>query len=134
MSEEQKKAGAAWIAVLLIGLPVLYVASFGPACWVTSWTRGTGAQLLPRLYAPLLTPSDSRISKAREWYACAGAKAGWWWRWDESVTLDGLPKTTCEWQDGPRISEAELLLQPPLGVTFRDPEFIKSLREDSAPR
>jgi len=23
-----------WIAALLIGLPVLYVASFGPACWL----------------------------------------------------------------------------------------------------
>src|SRR5262249_59566050 len=24
-----------WIVALLIGLPVLYVASFGPACWLT---------------------------------------------------------------------------------------------------
>jgi hypothetical protein len=25
-----------WIVALLIGLPVLYVVSFGPACWITS--------------------------------------------------------------------------------------------------
>jgi hypothetical protein len=25
-----------WIAALLVGLPVLYVASFGPACWLVS--------------------------------------------------------------------------------------------------
>jgi hypothetical protein len=25
-----------WIVALLIGLPVLYVASFGPACWMFS--------------------------------------------------------------------------------------------------
>jgi hypothetical protein len=34
MSEERKRAGVwPWIVALLIGLPVLYVASFGPACW-----------------------------------------------------------------------------------------------------
>ena len=32
-----------WIAGLLVGLPVLYVASFGPACWLTSrLDRGAG--------------------------------------------------------------------------------------------
>jgi hypothetical protein len=35
MSTERKKAGVwPWIVALLIGLPVLYVASFGPACWL----------------------------------------------------------------------------------------------------
>ena len=29
-----------WIAVLLIGLPILYVGSFGPACWLTAASRG----------------------------------------------------------------------------------------------
>ena len=33
MSEERKKSVWPWIVALLIGLPVLYVASFGPACW-----------------------------------------------------------------------------------------------------
>jgi hypothetical protein len=35
MSDERKPLWP-WIVVLLIGLPVLYVASFGPACWVTA--------------------------------------------------------------------------------------------------
>ena len=34
MSDDRKKPIWPWIAVLLIGLPVLYVASFGPACWI----------------------------------------------------------------------------------------------------
>jgi len=34
MSEETKKPVWPWFAVLLIGLPVLYVASFGPAVWL----------------------------------------------------------------------------------------------------
>src|SRR4029453_14587905 len=33
MSDE-RKASWGWVVTLLIGLPVLYVASFGPACWL----------------------------------------------------------------------------------------------------
>ena len=37
MSEARKKAGVwPWIVALLIGLPGLYVVSFGPACWYAS--------------------------------------------------------------------------------------------------
>jgi hypothetical protein len=36
MDDDRKKPLWPWIAALLIGLPVLYVASFGPACWLTS--------------------------------------------------------------------------------------------------
>jgi hypothetical protein len=50
MSEEKKKRGVAWIAVLLIGLPVLYVASFGPAIWLT---RTREPPLLAAVYWPL---------------------------------------------------------------------------------
>ena len=31
---EHKNPVWPWIVALLIGLPVLYVASFGPACWI----------------------------------------------------------------------------------------------------
>jgi hypothetical protein len=33
MGDEHKKSVWPWIAVMLIGLPMLYVASFGSACW-----------------------------------------------------------------------------------------------------
>ncbi len=34
MSDPLKKAGIwPWVVAMLVGLPVLYVASFGPGCW-----------------------------------------------------------------------------------------------------
>jgi hypothetical protein len=39
MSEERRPLWP-WIVALLIGLPVLYVVSFGPACWLTSQRYG----------------------------------------------------------------------------------------------
>jgi hypothetical protein len=40
MSEQRKKSSI-WpsVVALLIGLPVLYVASFGPMCWLTARDR-----------------------------------------------------------------------------------------------
>jgi hypothetical protein len=44
MSDEPKKSVGPWVTVVLVGLPLLYVLSFGPACWIderldtrTSW-------------------------------------------------------------------------------------------------
>src|SRR5262245_37953381 len=34
MTSDRKKPFWPWIVGLLLGLPVLYVASFGPACWL----------------------------------------------------------------------------------------------------
>jgi len=39
MSDDPKKPVWPWIAVLLIGLPVLYVASFGPVMWFIDLTQ-----------------------------------------------------------------------------------------------
>jgi hypothetical protein len=71
-----------WIAVAL--LPILYVASFGPACWISSrmnlgnWINFTA---LPTVYRPLLLAMycDRRIVIAVEWYAGLGAASGWRW-------------------------------------------------------
>jgi hypothetical protein len=45
MSDDRKKPLWPWIVALLIGLPALYVASFGPVCWLAAtpyatWPRG----------------------------------------------------------------------------------------------
>jgi hypothetical protein len=75
MSEERKKPVWPWIAAVLIGLPVLYVASFGPACWIASRT-GVCMSMLPVVYRPmtaLLVIDDSvaevtrRISRPPAW-------------------------------------------------------------------
>lgn len=31
---DKQRASRIWITAILIGLPILYVASFGPACWI----------------------------------------------------------------------------------------------------
>jgi hypothetical protein len=86
MGEERKKVGV-WpsIAALLIGLPVLYVASFGPACWLTAqpWQNGVrndGWDMPPRwmaIYWPfgiILKKGDSSIKTAVNWWATIGIK------------------------------------------------------------
>jgi hypothetical protein len=52
MSDDRKKPVWPWITALLIGLPVLYLVSFGPACWITS-VAGDG-RTIEVLYQPLL--------------------------------------------------------------------------------
>ena len=52
MSDERKPLWP-WIVALLIGLPVLYVASFGPACWVVTG-GGLRTEWTLRLYRPLI--------------------------------------------------------------------------------
>jgi hypothetical protein len=52
MSDVRKKLLWAWIAALLIGLPVLYASSFGPACWIVSRVPFLSQRLLV-VYRPL---------------------------------------------------------------------------------
>jgi hypothetical protein len=47
MSDDRKKPLWPWIVALLIGLPVLYVASFGPACWFASNTGVAYRDVMP---------------------------------------------------------------------------------------
>jgi hypothetical protein len=52
MSEERKSHVWPWIAALLIGLPVLYVTSFGPACWISSRVEPSG-ETVSLIYRPV---------------------------------------------------------------------------------
>src|SRR5262245_62007332 len=45
---EQRKSLWPWIVALLIGLPVLYLASFGPVCW---WFSEVSAANFSRIHA-----------------------------------------------------------------------------------
>lgn len=72
------------LTAALIGLPVLYVASFGPACWVSSRTldRGNriGAQAFNMIYQPLLSLAWSGPSIVRDpivWYMRLWSSDGW---------------------------------------------------------
>ena len=80
-----RKALWPWIVAVLIGLPVLYVASFGPACWVTSWTR-QGYEAVPVVYRPIVwiwNHSPPAVGIALDWYARVGADPEWTWLLDE---------------------------------------------------
>ena len=68
-----------WAVVALIAPPVLYVASFGPACWITSHT-GRGADVVSIVYQPLFStwwngpkPVNGLIAR----YAMAFAAKRW---------------------------------------------------------
>src|SRR5262245_35735933 len=86
MSETPKKPGAAfWATVVVVGVPLLYVLSIGPACWISSQT-GSGVTAVGRIYQPLTrcltdgSPESEGISaQAMRWYSCLGAPPGWDW-------------------------------------------------------
>ncbi|HEY3966253.1 MAG TPA: hypothetical protein VGM05_16960 [Planctomycetaceae bacterium] len=63
-------------------LPVFYVASFGPACWLTS-RANVGTSAIPVLYRPLtwvMSPKrDATFTRMSSWYAQIGAPANWEW-------------------------------------------------------
>src|SRR5436190_1847296 len=61
MSEDRKKPGWAFWTTVALCVPVLYVASFGPACW---WWQNS--KQISRLYRPLLLIA-SGSEHARSW-------------------------------------------------------------------
>jgi hypothetical protein len=78
MSDERKKSVWPWIAALLIGLPVLYVALFGPSFWL--WTKmGQPRWMLTTLalaYDPILNSSEGWpiVRDYVNWWITLGAE------------------------------------------------------------
>jgi hypothetical protein len=48
----RRERWAKWTAVAVVGLPVLYVLSFGPACWMADGTEAADP-LLWTFYSPI---------------------------------------------------------------------------------
>ena len=71
MSEERKKVVWPWIAALLIGLPVLYVASFGLACRLVrrDVLRGDDVAHFYRPIVEYASTGPAWIRRAAEWYS-----------------------------------------------------------------
>ena len=87
-------------------LPILYVASFGPACWIGSRTN-VGAGFIRRLYHPLfcsfyIDPQHRRfIGTATHWYHDLGAAEGWGWGYsDDSQASEEEAMTWRKIDDG----------------------------------
>lgn len=76
----RKERWAKRLMATIISLPVLYVASFGPACWITSRVN-RGAPLVTAIYGPVVkkVPVPSVIAILTDQYSRLGASAGWRW-------------------------------------------------------
>jgi hypothetical protein len=70
MSNERKKRTWPWIVALLISLPVVYLASFGPACWIAGRIPWMSQHLLV-IYRPLDRAAwdlPDSVSESLDWY------------------------------------------------------------------
>lgn len=55
----RRERWAKWTLTLVVGLPVLYVASFGPACWIEA-RHGARRTFVTTAYAPLFSDGFPR--------------------------------------------------------------------------
>ena len=72
MPDDRKKPLWPWVVALLIGLTVLYVALFGPACWGHSRSASSIWEMTDSIYQPILWTwyrGPVPIKKAVGWYA-----------------------------------------------------------------
>jgi len=70
MNEKRKKRVWPWIVALVISLPVVYVASFGPGCWIAGRIPGMSQRLLV-IYRPLDRAAwdlPDSVSESLDWY------------------------------------------------------------------
>jgi hypothetical protein len=96
MSDDRKKPIWPWIVALLVGLPVLYVASFGPACWISS--RVPILKIPMRsLFTPLakaawFVPGSEPIISILRWgqYGETGDRVSYW------IIMDAMPVSEYE--------------------------------------
>jgi hypothetical protein len=83
----RRERWAKWTAVgLVIGVPLLYVASFGPACWIDSRIKRNSFEYefdFLQFYRPVehvwLRGPDS-VAAAINWYCYAFTKPDWEWK------------------------------------------------------
>jgi hypothetical protein len=76
MTDRKKPGVAFWVTVVVVVcLPLLYVLSFGPACWWFSPIDPlSGASTAPKLYLPIgwvwqKCPNGNPIDRSIRWYA-----------------------------------------------------------------
>lgn len=93
----RRERWAKWTLAFAVGLPVLYILSFGPACWGTSRIK-MGAGAVSVAYRPLmqlLIPDGNQaspIAKQILRFAHREAKEGWSWH----IYEVGLPNPNGE--------------------------------------
>jgi hypothetical protein len=79
------RAALNWIAIILIAPPILYAATFGPACWwLSKPVELSGVRMkarrIPAAYSPIAKLArrvgPGKIQGAANWYATVGIRAG----------------------------------------------------------
>src|SRR5437868_5112684 len=76
---DRKKPGWAFWTTVMFSLPVLYVLSFGPACWISS-RSGIGVGVVNSAYQPMLGlafDGPDVIQRGTLWYAQLLADRRW---------------------------------------------------------
>jgi hypothetical protein len=103
----RRERWAKWALAAAVGLPALYILSFGPACWITGQTNHAARYVSPT-YKPiclLLSHIPQRITQAVRWYAAVLAPDGWSlsihddaddWRWEFSPPFNGYLNSVIE--------------------------------------
>ena|SRR5579872_1743411 len=77
----QRERWAKWTLAVTLSLPVLYAASFGPACWITSRVT-VGVPVVNVVYLPMMwieNVSPEFIQDGILWYSKIGSARGWCW-------------------------------------------------------
>ena len=76
MSDDRKSHVWPWIAALLVGLPITYVVSFGPACFL-GHKNVISARAIKMTYRPIIAAMDDgplSVQCALYWYGGFGRK------------------------------------------------------------
>ena len=74
----RKKPGLAFWATVAVVVVLLYVASMGPACWVSS-RLGFCVGVVSAAYRPLIIHSPRTVSRMLDDYSRIGAAKYWCW-------------------------------------------------------
>jgi hypothetical protein len=90
MTAHRKPTAGFWITVALVAVLVGYPLSFGPVCWITSYS-GIGSRLLPMVYHPITwtfgdqtstrgrAPAIPALGRILQAYANLAARRTWGW-------------------------------------------------------
>ena len=87
MTDDRRKSAWPWIAALLSAAPLLYVAAFGPACWISS-RLDAGLQAVSTAYRPitvlaLTEDGDTRLDLWIAWWCDLGSDGAHVWFYDD---------------------------------------------------
>jgi hypothetical protein len=100
---EERKPLWPWIVAVLTGLPVLYVASFGPACWIVSHANLSG-KIATVPYRPMIWSwqyGPEFLSRTIYRYSTVGAAKGWDWSLplDQNLSAEVIPVSRWQWKN-----------------------------------